>query len=122
MDFKDFHHRLSLKYHFYYDNKHLQDLNEDEMAIVHFMAMNLEESEDPYKDIHKKFVDKSHWKPPRIHQSLEVFQRALKDGLLKSRLKNKGQPNLTKEQWMGLKKLSSNPRIVIKKPIRGQQL
>ena len=56
--------RLSRKYHFYYDNKHLQNLNEDELAIVDFMAMNLEESEDPYKDIHNKFVDKSHWKPP----------------------------------------------------------
>ena len=61
------------------------------MAIVDFMAINLEKSEDPYKDIHKKFVDKSHWKLTRIHQSLEVFQRAFKDGLLKSRLKNKGQ-------------------------------
>ena len=70
LDFKEFHRRLSLKYHFYYDNKHLQDLKEDELAIVDFMAMNLEECEDPYKDIHKKFVDKSNWKPPRIHQSL----------------------------------------------------
>ena len=70
-------------------------------------------------DIHKKFVDKSTWKPPRIHQSLEVFQKAFKDGLLKSRLKHKGQPNLTKEQWMGLKELSSNPRIVIKKADKG---
>ena len=119
LDFKEFHRRLSLKYHFYYDNKHLQDLNEDELAIVDFMAMNLEESEDPYKDIHKKFVDKSSWKPPRIHQSLEVFQRAFKDGLLKSRLKNKGQPNLTKEQWTGLKELSSNPKIIIKKADKG---
>ena len=59
LDFKEFHRRLILKYHFYYDNKYLQDLSEDEMAIADFMAMNLEESEDPYKDIHKKFVDKT---------------------------------------------------------------
>ena len=48
-----------------------------------------------------------------------MFQRAFKDGLLKSRLINKGQPNLTKEQWIGLKELSSNPRIVIKKADKG---
>ena len=70
---------------------------------------------NPYHEIHKQFVDKSTWRPPRIHQSLEVFQRAFKDGLLKSKVKTKGQQNLTKEQMIGLKELSSNPKIVIKK-------
>ena len=74
LDFKEFHHRLSLNYHLYYDNKHLQDLNEDELALVDFMAMNLEESEDPYKDIHKKMLIKvtgscqesiNHWRSSR---------------------------------------------------------
>ena len=64
-------------------------------------------------------MDKSTWKQPRIHQSLEVFQRAFKDGLLKSKVKTRGQQNLTKEQMIGLKELSSNPKIVIKKADKG---
>ena len=119
LDFKDFYRRLSLKYHFYNDNKHLQNLNEDEMALVDFMAMNLEKNENPYHEIHKKFLDKSTWKPPRIHQSHQVFQRAFKDGLLKSKIKTKGPQNLTKEQMIGLNELSSNPKIVIKKADKG---
>ena len=97
LDFKDFYRRLSLKYHFYNGSKHLQNLNEDEMAMVDFMAMNLEENENPYHEIHKKIVDKSTWKP-RIHQSLEVFQRAFKIGLLKSKVKTRGQQKLTKNK------------------------
>ena len=108
-------------YHFYNDNKHLQNLNEDEMALVDFMAMNLEENENPHHEIHKKFMDKSTWRPPRIHQSLEVFQRAFKDGLLKSKVKTRGQQNLMKKQMIGLKELSTNRKIVIKKRIRVQQ-
>ena len=64
---------MKTEYQFHYDNTHLDNLSEDEMAIGDFMALHLEESENPYKDIHKK----------RIHQSLEVFQRAFNDGLSK---------------------------------------
>ena len=65
-------------------------------------------------------MDKRDWKPPRFHQSLEVFfQRAFKDGLLKSRIKNIGRPNLTKEQWIGLKELPQNSKILIEKTDKG---
>ena len=85
------------------------------------MADNLEHESDPYKHLHKKFVNKSPWKPNRVHQSLDIFQRSFILGLLNSKVKtNQNQkPNLTKEQRIGLKELSDNPEIVIKKADKG---
>ena len=79
------------------------------------MAENLEEQTSPYQNIHKSFVNKSTWKPNRVHQSLDIFQRSFKIGLLNSRIKHGRKPNLTKEQMSSLRELSENPEIVIKK-------
>ena len=118
-DFKDFHRRLCLKAHFHKDNGHLDHLSNEEQQLVEFMALNLEESENPYQDIHKKFVNKSNWKPQSIHNSLEVFQRAFKTGLLKSKIKHSKTKNLSKNQFTALKSLCENPDIVIKKADKG---
>ena len=83
------------------------------------MADNLDQEMNPYKHLHKKFVDKSNWKPNRVHQSLDIFQRSFKIGLLNSKTKTVHKPNLTKEQRMGLQALTDNPEIVIKKADKG---
>ena len=114
-DFKDFYRRLCLKYHFHQDNGHFSYLSPDERELVDFMAQNLEESESPYENINKKFVNKSTWKPPRVHNSSEVFQRAFKNGLLKSNIRMAKNNNLTKAQYQGLMEISKNPELVIKK-------
>ena len=59
MDFKEFHRRLCLKFHFYNDNRKVNYLCDKEVELINFMADNLEEETDPYKQIHNKFVDKS---------------------------------------------------------------
>ena len=64
-------------------------------------------------------MDKSNWKPNRVHQSLDIFQRSFKIGLLNSKTKTVHKSNLTKEQRMGLQALTDNPEIVIKKADKG---
>ena len=59
------------------------------------------------------------WKPDRVHQSLDIFQRSFKLGLLNSKTKNNSKPNLTREQRLGLKQLVDNPEIIIKKADKG---
>ena len=118
-DFKEFYRRLCLKFHFHIDNGSFNNLSPEELEMIDFMANNLEEAEQPFNSIHKKFIDKSSWKPPRIHNSLEVFQRAFKNGLLKSHLKGNKRKNLTKKQFSGLRDLAKNPEIVIKKADKG---
>ena len=90
--------------------------------MIGFLASNLEENEDPYEDIHSQFKDKSHWKPPNIHQSLDVFSRAFKMGLLKAKPKTLRKPNLTTQQRDGLRDLSENPNLVIKKAHKGSAI
>ena len=114
-DFKDFYRRLCLKLHFHKDNGNFDRLTIEETELIEFMAWNLEESVNLYNSIHNKFVDKSNWKTPGIHKSLEVFQRAFKNGLLKSKIKNNKKKNLSKQEFAGLKELTDNPDIVIKK-------
>ena len=86
-DFKEFHRRLCLKFHFYNDNQMFNHLSDDELDLINFMANNLDQEMDPYKDLHKGFVNKSTWKPNRVHQSLDIFQRSFKLGLLNSKTK-----------------------------------
>ena len=93
--------------------------------MVGFLASNLEESENPYKAIHSKFTEKSNWKPTNPRQSLEVFKRAFKTCLLKSKPKNVRKvrkPNLTYHQTKGLRLLSENPDTVIKKADKGSAI
>ena len=72
-DFKEFHRRLCLKYHFHKVNGHFDHLTSEEPELVGFLASNLEHCENPYKDLHSQFRNKSNWKPPNTHQSLDVF-------------------------------------------------
>ena len=97
-DFNEFHRRLCLKFHFYNDSQMLNHLSEDELDLINFMANNLDQEMDPNKDLHTGFVDKSTWKPNRVHQSLDIFQRSFKLGLLNSKTKYNSRPNLSKEQ------------------------
>ena len=69
MDFKEFHRRLCLKFHFYNDNQMFDLLTEHEIDLINFMAENLDEETNPYQEIHQKFVDKSTWKPNRVRPS-----------------------------------------------------
>ena len=121
-DFKDFYRRLCLKYHFHKDNGHFDHLTPEEADLVGFLAHNLDESENPYKDIHSQFKNKSNWKPPNTHQSLEVFSRAFKSSLLKAQPKAFRKSNLTKNQKEGLRTISLNPEIVIKKADKGSAI
>ena len=118
-DFKEFHRRLCLKFHFYNDNNKFDHLSDDEVSLINFMADNLEQEMNPYKHLHKRFVDKSTWKPNRVHQSLDIFQRSFKLGLLNSKIKNIQKSNLTREQRLGLQELTDNPEIIIKKADKG---
>ena len=118
-DFKDFHRRLCLKAHFHKDNGHLNHLSPEENELIEFMASNMDEFENPYEDIHRQFINKSTWKPQGIHTSLEVFQRAFKNGLLQSKIKFTKKRNLSKKQFTGIKELCENPEIVIKKADKG---
>ena len=94
-------------------------LSDQEIELINFMADNLEQETEPYKHIHNKFVDKSTWKLNRVNQSPEIFQRSFKLALLNSKTKTAHKPNLSKEQRSGLKELSDNPEIIIKKVDKG---
>ena len=94
-------------------------LSDNEVDLINFMAENLDEETNPYKKIHQKFVDKSTWKPNRVHQSLDIFQRSFKMGLLNSKIPHASKPNLTREQMCSLREQSENPEIVIKKADKG---
>ena len=85
------------------------------------MSDNLEKETNPYKQIHNKFVDKSTWKSNRVHQSLEIFQRTFKLGLLNSIIENVKKVYLTREQMTCLKESSDNPDIVIKRQTKALQ-
>ena len=55
-DFKEFHRRLCLKFHFYNDNQMFDYLSDNELDLINFMASNLDQEMDPYKHLHKGFV------------------------------------------------------------------
>ena len=48
-DFKEFHRRLCLKFHFYNDNQQFDHLSDQEIELINFMAENLEEETSPYQ-------------------------------------------------------------------------
>ena len=93
-----------------------------EAELVGFMAANLDECENPYKDLHSQFRNKNTWKPPNIHLSLDVFQRAFMLGLLKAKPKTLRHKNLTNQETLGLSALRDNPNIVIKKADKGSAI
>ena len=98
MNCKEFYRRLSLKFHFYNANQMFDHLSDNEVDLINFMAENLDEETNPYQKIHQKYVDKSTWKPNRVHQSLDIFQRSFKMGLLNSKIPHASKPNLTREK------------------------
>ena len=76
-----------MKFHFNNDNNKFDRLSEDEIEPSNFIAGNLYQEMNPYKNLHKKFADKNNWKPNTVHQCLDIFQRSLKIGLLNSKIK-----------------------------------
>ena len=85
-----------------------------------FLAANMEECENPYKDLHTQFRNNSTRKPPNTHQSVDVFQRAFKLGLLKA--KPQRHQNLSRFETLGIQELSQNPDIVAKKADKGSTI
>ena len=58
--------RLCLKYHFHKDNGHFEHLTSEESDLIDFMVSNPDECENPYRNLHSTFTEKSTWKPPNI--------------------------------------------------------
>ena len=120
LDFKQFHRRLELTQYFYTNQPPANDTDIDQ-EVIDFMDMNagnpIEDSKN--KTINQKFNPKSTWRPFPSNKTLDSFQRAFKNDLLKSNLTKKAKPNLTKEEKLGLDALKNNPEIVLKKADKG---
>ena len=124
LDFKEFHRRLELMEFFGREGKD-NDLNATK-SIIDFMNQNAEETSDSTdiednlnKEIHKKFKPKSGWRPYPPNRTLDIFQRSVKQEILKCRPKHKKHDNLTGNERKGLKALKQNPHIIIKKADKG---
>ena len=124
LDFKEFHRRLELMEFFGREGKD-NDLNITK-SIIDFMNQNAEETSDSTdiednlnKEIHKKFKLKSGWRPYPPNRTLDIFQRSVKQEILKCRPKHKKHDNLTGNERKGLKALKQNPHIIIKKADKG---
>ena len=115
-DFKEFHRRLILKHHFYNDN---ELLDTEDQQLVQFLSDTLDNYENPFKNLHAPFRNKSTWKPTNTHISLNVFKQTFKNSLLNNKIKLDKPDNLTKDQRSGLKTLCDNPEIIIKKADKG---
>ena len=68
LGFKDFYRRLCLKFHFHKDNGNVLHTSDEEKEILESIGSNLEEANHSYQNIHKKFKEKSIWKPTMTHQ------------------------------------------------------
>jgi hypothetical protein len=93
LDFKDFHRRLELH---------------------QFFA----EQDTPNSAI-DKFTPKSMWRPPVPNKTLEAYKAAVRNDLLQCNPQKSFMNNITKEQYQGLRSLTNNPHIVIKKADKG---
>ena len=125
LDFKEFHRRLEVMEFFsrYCNDK--EDININQ-SIIDFMNLNAndtdidEQNEEALnKEIQSKFKLKSSWRPCPPNRTLDIFQRSIKQEILKSKFKTKRYDNLTKEERKGLKILKDNPHITIKKADKG---
>ena len=125
LDFKEFHRRLELVEFFNRDQTDPtnQQINQ---SIIDFMNQNatdnLSDSDtetSANKELHQKFKPKSSWRPYPPNRTLDLFQRAVKQEILKSKCKPKRYNNVTKKENIGLNKLTSNPHIIIKKADKG---
>ena len=128
-DFKEFHRRLELMQFFCPKDKN-HELNISK-SIIDFMNENAEtettsQTDEPdefqNKHIHQKFRNKSKWKPNPPNKTLDSFKKAFKMDFLQDKTPVHHQPNLTKEEWAGLRELQENPHIVIKKADKGSAI
>ena len=83
-----------------------------------------ENAENPIEDsknkaIKNKFNPKSTWRPNPSNKTLDSFQRAFKQDLLKSKPKMNRTQNLTKDERIGLNEPKKNPEIILKKADKG---
>ena len=104
LDFKEFHRRLELVEFFNRDKKDIKDPIEDQSTIA-FMNQNAQEDpndSDPETaknlEIQKNFKPKSGWRPYPPNRTLEIFQRLVKQEILKSKPKKTKHNNLTKQE------------------------
>ena len=125
LDFKEIHRRLELMEFFSRDNTDSTDTNINQ-SIIDFMNQNTNESQNEIsneealnKELQAKFKLKSSWRPSPPNRTLDIFQRSIKQEILKSKFKTKKYDNLTKEERKGLKSLKDNPHITIKKADKG---
>ena len=127
LDFKEFHRRLELMEFFSRDD--IDQKNDDtniNLSIIDFMNQNAQ-SDDPStpdeeslnKEIQAKFKPKSEWRPYPPNRTLDIFQRSIKQEILKCKFKHKRHDNLTKEERLGMRSLRDNPHITIQKADKG---
>ena len=125
LDFKEFHRRLELM-EFFSRDKEYENPTGISQSIIDFMNNNANEKpttdkteEELNTELQQKFRPKSNWKPNPPNRTLDLFQRSVKQEILKSRVKKRHYNNLTKQERIGLKKLKDNPNIIIKKADKG---
>ena len=120
-DFKEFHRRLELVQFFKPNEEHTNTDLGISQSIIDFMNANNSKDQDDdqtladFEHIHKKFKNKSTWKPYPPNKTLDTFTRSFKVNLLESWIHHPTHNNLSKEQWKGILDLKQNPDIVIKK-------
>ena len=66
-----------------------------------------------------KFKPKSDWRPYPPNRTLDIFQRSIKQEILKCKFKHKRHDNLTKNERIGMRTLRENPHITIQKADKG---
>ena len=71
------------------------------------------------KELQQKFRPKSTWRPKPPNKTLDLFQRSVKQEILRSKIKPTRYKNTTKNENIGMNKLTSNPHIIIKKADKG---
>ena len=127
LDFKEFHRRLELMEFFSRDDNDLKkdDININQ-SIIDFMNQNAkkEDTSSPNeeslnKEIQAKFKPKSEWRPYPPNRTLDIFQRSIKQEILKCKFKHKRHDNITKEERIGIRTLRENPHITIQKADKG---
>ena len=107
LDFKEFHRRLELMEFFSRESNDQTDhtLNQ---SIIDFMNnnateidQNLDKEDELNKEIQQMFRPKSGWKPQPPNRTLDLFQRSIKQEILKCKTKVKHFNNLTKDERIG---------------------
>ena len=125
LDFKEFHRRLELMEFFSRDQT---DSIQPQVSqsIIDFMNQNAREDQSDSdnestlnKELQQKFKPKSTWRPKPPNRTLDLFQRSVKQEILKSKFKPIRHKNITKGENIGMNKLTSNPHIIIKKADKG---